>query len=302
MRLDQLKYLIHVSEVGSITKSAESLYISQQGLSQAIKQMETELGVTLFHRERNKLTITDAGRETVEKAREILAMYGELLSSLEPYIEPAPDRPLEELEVFSISIICETILPATLSFLQKKYRYIKVKVQETDAQEMPNRISPSSKCMGLFLLPLFEIEPMTPLQESGLIIEEIYRYKLMACVAKSSHLAEKRTMSFAEFIEHPLSMYNLQTRILDHIYNKKFTPNIILNSTNIHLCRETIAKDLAIGFTDELVEKYLENKYIKPIPFEKDLTVACCCMTTAEMLKNPTAMEFLRVLKSKAAV
>ena len=73
MRLDQLKYLIHVTEVGSITKSAEDLYITQQGLGQAIKQMEVELGAILFRREGNRLTITDAGRKTVKKAKEILA-------------------------------------------------------------------------------------------------------------------------------------------------------------------------------------------------------------------------------------
>ena len=46
-------------------ESEESLYISQQGLSQATQQMEIEWGVILFHRKRNKLAITDAGRGTV---------------------------------------------------------------------------------------------------------------------------------------------------------------------------------------------------------------------------------------------
>lgn len=302
MRLDQLKYLIHVAEVGSITKSAEDLYISQQGLSQAIQQMEIELGVTLFHRERNKLTITDAGNKTVEKAREILSTYNELLSILEAFTEPGSHMPLDELEVFSISILCETILPATLNFLQKKYPYIKVKVKEVDALELANSLEPSSKCIGLFLLPLFEIGPLAALQKPELKFEEIFRYKIMACVAKSSPLAKMSAISFDEFIKHPLSIYNLQTRILDHFQSEKFTPNIILNSTNIHLCRETISKGLAIGFTDNLVEKYLENKNVVAVPFHEDIDVACCFITTAEMLENPTAKEFLKVLKSKATV
>jgi DNA-binding transcriptional LysR family regulator len=302
MRLDHFKYLINVAESGCISQSAEKLYISQQGLSLAIQQMEIELGVILFHRDRNKITITDAGREAVEKVKGILTSYNELLSTMKSYTEPSPHMPLDELEVFSTSILCKTILPVTLNFLQKKYPYIKVKVQEIDILELSNMVESSSKCIGLFFIPLFEIEPIMALQKSDLIIKEINRYKIMACVSKSSPLAKKSAMSFDEFIEHPLAIYSLQTRILDHLYKDQYTPNIIIDSSNINLNRETIAKGLAIGFTNALIEKYLENKNVVPVPFEEDMDVVCYYLTTAEMLKNVTAKEFLKVLKSKAAI
>ena len=302
MRLDQLRYLIHVAEIGSITKSAEDLYISQQGLSQAIQQMEIELGVTLFHRNRNKLTITDAGKKTVEKAKEILSVYNDLLSVLKSFEPTASCIPVEEVDVFSASIINETVLPVTLNLLQNKYQYIKIKVQEMNAFEIPNRITSSSDCVGLFLLPAFELDLLKNLQNTRSVIEELHRYKLMACVAKSSPLAKHSIMSFAEFIRHPLSIYNFQTKVLDYMYKKKQTANIILNTTNIHHCRDTIAKGLAIGFTDDLVEKYLQNKNVVPVPLEEDIEVVCFYMTSPEMLENPTAKELLKVLKSKASV
>ena len=302
MRLDQLKYLIHVAEVGSITKSAEDIYISQQGLSQAIKQMEIKLGVTLFQRNGNKLIITDAGRKTVEKAREILAIYNELLASLESHTEPETHGLLGEIEVFSQPVLCETVLPVTLNYLQKKFPNIKVKVQETGAIKIPGKVYASSKGIGLLILSPHMVETLTAVKKSDLKIEALHKYKIMACISKSSALAKKSAISFSDFIKHPLSVYNLQIDVLDDFHKGLHTPNILLNSTNIHLCRETIGKGLAIGLTDGLIEKYLENKSVIPLPFEEEMDIVFCYMASAEMLKKNIVKEFLKALKSKAAV
>ncbi|MDL9945592.1 LysR family transcriptional regulator [Gordonia sp. ABSL11-1] len=73
MDLHLVTYFVAVVDHGGITKAAQSLYISQPSLSQAIRTLERRLGVTLFDRTGRRLELTDAGRKLDDAARRILA-------------------------------------------------------------------------------------------------------------------------------------------------------------------------------------------------------------------------------------
>ena len=63
MTVQQLKYILKVAEVGSITEAAKMLFISQPSLSNSIKETEKEAGITTFHRSRTGITLTKDGAE-----------------------------------------------------------------------------------------------------------------------------------------------------------------------------------------------------------------------------------------------
>ncbi|WP_407442825.1 LysR family transcriptional regulator [Rhodococcus sp. (in: high G+C Gram-positive bacteria)] len=73
MDLHLVTYFVAVVDHGGITKAAQSLYISQPSLSQAIRTLERRLGTTLFDRTGRRLTLTDDGRALEVAARRILA-------------------------------------------------------------------------------------------------------------------------------------------------------------------------------------------------------------------------------------
>ena len=72
MTLQQLKYMITVAEKGSITEAAKTLYISQPSLSEAIKEVEKEAGITIFIRRRSGAVPTKEGMEFLGYARQVL--------------------------------------------------------------------------------------------------------------------------------------------------------------------------------------------------------------------------------------
>ncbi|MXP24410.1 LysR family transcriptional regulator [Gordonia sp. HNM0687] len=72
MDLHLVTYFVAVVDHGGITKAAQSLYISQPSLSQAIRTLERRLGVTLFDRSGRRLELTEAGRKLDVAARRIL--------------------------------------------------------------------------------------------------------------------------------------------------------------------------------------------------------------------------------------
>lgn len=73
MDVSQLKTLIHVAELGSLSKAAQRLNIAQPALSRQIRLLEQELGVLLFDRHGRGMITTEVGRDIVEHAAKVMA-------------------------------------------------------------------------------------------------------------------------------------------------------------------------------------------------------------------------------------
>ena len=73
MTLQQCKYVLTVAQEGSFSKAAKALYVSQSGLSESVKALESELGITIFGRSSNGVTLTDDGAEFLRYATVISA-------------------------------------------------------------------------------------------------------------------------------------------------------------------------------------------------------------------------------------
>ena len=91
MNLQQLKYVIAVAETKSITKAAGILYISQPSLSNAIKDLEAEIGIVIFARSRTGVTLTKDGMEFLGYARQVLQQM-ELLEDKYITVQPGKTR------------------------------------------------------------------------------------------------------------------------------------------------------------------------------------------------------------------
>jgi DNA-binding transcriptional LysR family regulator len=72
LKTDQLRYFVTVAEEGQITRAAKKLYIAQPALSQAIAQLESELGLQLLERHARGVRLTAAGAAFLEKARAVV--------------------------------------------------------------------------------------------------------------------------------------------------------------------------------------------------------------------------------------
>ena len=82
MDFRQLQYMLTLAEYKNMTRASEALYISQSALSHYLKNVEQELGVTLFDRSTNPLSLTYAGKCYMEGARRILMENDRMLREL----------------------------------------------------------------------------------------------------------------------------------------------------------------------------------------------------------------------------
>ena len=91
MTFQQLTYVVEISKCGSINKAAHKLFLSQSGISTAVRELEEELGIKFFVRSNRGVEFTPEGKEflgyavsLLEQKQRIESLYGESRSTIAP--------------------------------------------------------------------------------------------------------------------------------------------------------------------------------------------------------------------------
>ena len=80
MRLSQLETLIHVAELGSLSRAAERMHIAQPALSRQVRMLERELGMRMFDRHGRGMVLTESGQKVLHHAYRVLGELDEIRS------------------------------------------------------------------------------------------------------------------------------------------------------------------------------------------------------------------------------
>lgn len=92
MELSQLRTLIHVADLGSLSKAADRIGIAQPALSRQIRMLEEELSVRLFTRHGRGMVLTEKGREILEHATRVMAELEEIRATASDLDAPLRGR------------------------------------------------------------------------------------------------------------------------------------------------------------------------------------------------------------------
>ncbi|WP_414585311.1 LysR family transcriptional regulator [Scytonema sp. PCC 10023] len=131
MELRHLRYFVTVAEELNFSRAAVRLYISQPALSRQIKNLEDELGVVLFLRQSDGLTLTEGGKFFLEQAKDILNRSHVAVQTLKTHYTNT-DKPLV---IGYIPTILQTFLGQTLHSFGRSYPEVAVRLQEMPPSE-----------------------------------------------------------------------------------------------------------------------------------------------------------------------
>lgn len=144
MNTTVLRYVVEVNRVRSISKAAQNLYMGQPNLSRAIKDLEAELGITIFKRTAKGVTPTPRGEEFLAYAQSITAQLDELESLYRPHSTTA-------LELNVAVPRASYVAAAFADFLNGRVdrEHINVHFRETDANNTVNLVASGDMDFGI---------------------------------------------------------------------------------------------------------------------------------------------------------
>lgn len=128
MDVRHLHTLVAVAESDSFAKAADQLFITPAAVSQQIRQIESELGISLFDRAIRPPRLNANGEGLVTKAKELIELFNDFKSNV------AEISVRGQLSIGSINGITISLLPDTLRALRRRYPDLRVRIEEGSSQ------------------------------------------------------------------------------------------------------------------------------------------------------------------------
>ncbi len=198
MTLQQLKYAVTIAEKGSFNEAAKSLFISQPSLSNAIKDLENEIHITIFTRTNKGIRISSAGTEFLGYARQVLEQ-SELLEK--KYLNAKPSK-----QHFSITTQHYSFAVNAFVDLIKKYGIDEYEftIRETKTYEIIDDVRNLRSEIGILYLNSFNEQVIRKLlKESKLIFTELFEAAPHVFISTGNPLAAKTIINLEDLEDYP---------------------------------------------------------------------------------------------------
>lgn len=253
MRIEQLRYFLDVAQTQSITRSAGNLFISPQGLSQAITALEKEYGMPFFERSRTGLVLNDKGSAFRELATELCERFDEFEAEVFRLAEGVSDQGKEKFSLYlpPLVILGDALAPL-MDELEHAFPSVDFSVSEKNLDDVPVRCSnlvEGGDCVAVANVPDFRRGELEDLEH--LSIEHVLEMPIVAKVHRSSELAGKKYLTRQELSALPLVCFNepVMESVIYHLVQEYGEPNIVMKGSTgamLQLRRDAVAVSVGI--------------------------------------------------------
>lgn len=198
MNTTYLNYALEIERVGSISQAAQNLYMAQPNLSKAIRELEKELGFTIFKRTAKGVRPTEAGTEFLYHARQIM----EQVSAVERISQRIGTDKLK----YKISIPRGSyIVDGFTSFLSELEleKGMEVTINETNALGTISNVADRGYNLGIIRYQMLdETHYLTMLKNNHLTYETIWEFEYVLVMSKNHPLANRETITPEDLSEY----------------------------------------------------------------------------------------------------
>ncbi len=230
----------------SVTKAAKLLRLAQPSLTRQIKNLEEELHVTLFHRDKKRLELTEDGQFFLARARLLLAQAESDVDDLRSHSK-GESKPLRIGYILDMQY---DLLPVTLSAFRKVWPKVSLNLMEMTASEQIQALHKNKIQIG------FVREPGLP-SLAGLQGDVITKCKMMAVLPDTYPLKKKtalrlKDLSDKAFISLSEEDYPGTREWLTRVCREAgFTPNITHESNSTSTLIHLVAMQMGVALLPE---------------------------------------------------
>lgn len=259
MNIRELEYYKMVCEQKSITKAAHALYMTPQGLSKIIKNIENELGATLLNRTSSGIGLTKSGKYLYEHLTDFLMSYNSICSEIR-CIEQQEKR---EIDLLSAYGILRLVTPECIDDFREKHPEILLHYREYPDRQVEQRFlqgegnvaftvgHPSAEYIDATFMEKFEIK---------LLVNREHPLSKKSSVSINDLRGERLYIESSEF--------NIHYLILNRCREAGFEPNIVFETSGFSLCHKMVQQNKGISVTVDFIFEDMKQNSLIMLPFD----------------------------------
>lgn len=271
MDIHDLKIFLMIAQEGSVSKASKILYMTPQGTSKVLKNLETEMGCQLFIRDKSGMQLTESGERFREYALKDVDDYYQVKKDI-LHIEQRQKKVVDLLSAYGI---LRLLTPDCLVAFREKYPDIEFHYREYPdlpaEQLFAGNEGNVAFSIGDFDEHLYQVVPL-----------ETFPIRLL--VNEKHPLAQKESVTIEDLQGEPMfiesSQFHIYHLIVEKCEKAGFEPDIIFQTSGFSLCHKMVKENKGISVAVDFIYDDMREDGMKLIPFSDGRYEWKACMIT----------------------
>lgn len=295
MTLQQLRYVIEVANTGSISEAAKRLFLAQPSLTAAIKDLEKEIGITIFKRSNKGVILSSDGEEFLGYARQVIEQT-DLIE--ERYTGKQKGKHQLCISTQHYSFAVEAFVELLKEYGGEEYDF---RLRETQTYEIIEDVAKLKSEVGvLYLNPFNENILRSTLRKNNLSFYRLFVTRPHVFVSKDSPLAQKNKITLDDLEPYPRLSYEQGEH--NSFYFSEEILSTIERKKDILVCDRATLFNLLIGLNgyticSGVINEKLNGESIIAIPLDVDDFMEIGYLTHNRVAPGKLATHYIEALK-----
>lgn len=295
MTLQQLRYVVMVAEKGTISKAAQELFISQPSLTNAIKELENEMQITIFNRTNKGIVISNEGEEFLGYARQVLDQANLLESK---YLKGEKRTYRFSVSTQHYSFAINAFVDFISNFEGNQYDFT---LRETQTYEIIEDVSRLKSEIGILYMCSTNKDILSKIiNQNNLKFEELFVAKPHVFISLNHPLANKKSIKIEDLDNYPYLSFEQGEN--NSFYFSEEILSTIERKKNIKVRDRATLFNLVIGLngytvSSGVISKELNGENIISKPLEVDEYMRIGAITQKNMTLSKFGTEYMEALK-----
>ncbi len=284
MTLSELKFIVSLAKARNFRKAAEACFVSQPALSLGVKKLEEELGVLLFERNRNDVTMTAIGERVVEQAIRAI----EEAARVKEIAKQGNNQLAGPLRLGVIYSVGPYLLPEIIPILRQSAPEMPLIVEENITSNLEAQLKNGVIDVAIIALP-FDLP--------GIKTLPLYEEEFVVVVPSVHEWANRTSIDAGELAGEKILLLNSGHCFSNQVLQacpRLTQKGEILQGNSLDTIRNMVASNLGLTVlpASATVSRY-ENPLIKVIPFKKPIPTRKIALAWRKSFGREQAIEVL---------
>lgn len=304
MQTDYLKYLLDVSELGSIAAAAEKSFITPQGVRRAIGVLESEIGYPLLVREGRSAHLTEYGQAILKDARDILAAQNRMQRKIAEVSQASERATSYTIDAYFHSAVFDTSFFSPLLSSPKNIVRT-IRFSSSSNADVAKHLADSSDKLDdtvkIGVLALFSQYPeenadlISELAKNGFMVYPYLTYHDEVLVSKKSRFAKKSYLTREDIRTEPFVVVNAD---LEKTVKREISPRYCTLAPDTAFRDRLVESNEAISIIPSINRLSSQASSVVQVPLADGWDVTLAFVGHSDILNNKAVRHMINVLNS----